>query len=95
VDIFDVGDSLLVVAELPGVKDDQVRVCVERGSLIISGYRAKTVPEKTRHVHQMEIPHGAFQRVLSLPEEIDVLCITAEYKEGYLVIRIPRETGHE
>ncbi len=95
VDIFDVGDSLLVIAELPGVKDDQVRVSVEQGSLTLSGYRAKIVPENTRHVHHMEIPHGEFRRVLDLPEGVDVLCISAEYKEGYLMIRIPWITGHE
>lgn len=89
-DIFERDDSLVVVLELPGVDKDKIEVAVEGVLLRVSGARPKSIPDATRHVHQLEIPYGRFLRAVRLPSQTDTEAITAEYKEGYLTITIPK-----
>jgi len=89
-DIYERDDALIVVVELPGVDKGDISVTAEQGVLSITGVRPKRIPEGTHRVHQLEIPHGQYCRVLRLPDDADLEHIEAEYKEGYLVIEIPR-----
>ncbi len=89
-DIYETDEKLVIIAELPGVKKDQVHVSVEQNILTIEGERPKRVPSRTVHVHQMEIPYGRFARRIQLPAETDVERIEAKFREGYLRIEVPR-----
>ena len=80
----------MIIAELPGVKKDQVHESVDQNILTIEGERPKRVPSRTVHVHQMEIPYGRFARRIQLPAETDVERIEAKFREGYLRIEVPR-----
>jgi HSP20 family protein len=91
VDVFEQDQGLVVVVELPGVAQDDIHVTVEKGVLTVRGQRDKQLPEETRHVHQMEIPYGAFGRCLRLPEFVDQQRIDASYRDGYLTIRLPKK----
>jgi HSP20 family protein len=93
VDIYEQPCAILVVAELPGVKRDDIQVGVVGGRLRISGVRSKVIPCDTQRVLQMEIPYGPFARELRLPHSADVDRIEASYDEGCLRIRIPREAS--
>ncbi|NIA14798.1 MAG: Hsp20 family protein [Nitrospiraceae bacterium] len=90
VDIYERPDCLVVVAELPGVAEDDVLVTVEGNLLRIAGSRPKKIPTDTERVHQMEIPHGPFERLLELPHRTDTEAIDAQYEKGYLTVIIPR-----
>ena len=92
-DIYETEDKIIIIAELPGVKKDQVSVTVERNVLTIEGERPKRVPMRTVHVHQMEIPYGRFARRIQLPTQADVEAIEAKFREGYLRIEVPRSTS--
>ena len=89
-DIYETDSKFVIIAELPGVKKDQVHVSVEQNILTIEGDRPKRVPSRTVHVHQMEIPSGRFARRIQLPAETDVERIEATFREGYLRIEVPR-----
>jgi len=89
-DIYETDAKFVIIAELPGVKKDQVHVSVEQNILTIEGERPKRVPSRTVHVHQMEIPYGRFARRIQLPAETDVERIEAKFREGYLRIEVPR-----
>lgn len=91
VDIYEEADRITVVAELPGIDRDQVRVAAETGVLRISGVRPKKIPIDTTRVHQMEIPYGPFERAIDLPAGSDIDHIEADYDQGYLTVRIPRK----
>jgi HSP20 family protein len=90
VDIYEVPCAILVVAELPGVKRDDIEVGVVGDRLRISGIRPKMIPGNTQRVLQMEIPYGPFARELRLPHSADIGHIEASYEEGCLWVRIPR-----
>lgn len=89
-DIYETDHTIVIIAELPGVKKDQVNVTVEQNILTIEGEREKRVPSRTVHVHQMEIPYGRFARRIQLPATADVENIQAKFREGYLKIEVPR-----
>ena len=89
-DIYEQREAYTIVVELPGFDKTQLEVELEGEVLTISGDRAKTVPQGTLHVHQMEIPYGRFTRRVRLPRGIDPDRIQAEYKDGYLLVEVPR-----
>ncbi len=91
VDVYQRKNAIILVIELPGVDRDRLDVSVDKGTLRIKGYREARVPEGVTHVHQMEIPHGPFVRVVHLPEAADVDQIEAKYDQGFLTIEIPRK----
>lgn len=66
-DIYETDSKFVIIAELPGVKKDQVHVSVEQNILTIEGERPKRVPSRTVHVHQMEIPTAGSPVVSSCP----------------------------
>jgi HSP20 family protein len=90
VDIYERDESFVVVVELPGVDTDRINVHAEQETLVIEGCRGKRLPDQTRCVQQMEIPHGPFTRLLRLPDNVDIARIHMAYADGYLTIEIPK-----
>src|SRR5581483_7874563 len=71
------GDSILVEAEVPGLKAGDVEVSFESGELTLKGEK-KFEAKENAPVHRRERIYGAFTRTLTLPWEIAADKITAE-----------------
>lgn len=91
VDVFESGDSIIVVAELAGVEREDVSVIYDAGKLIISGVRRDMIPHKNKRYCQMEINYNAFERILLLPEEVEVEQISAKLNNGFIIIDAPKK----
>lgn len=89
-DISETKDEYLVVAELPGVKHEDVRVSLEQGVLTIEGERKHEKEEKDKKKHRVERFYGAFCRRFTLPEDADADHIRADCRDGVLTVHIPR-----
>lgn len=85
--------TMELYAFAPGLNPDSIEVNVERGAISISGERAAELPENGERstVHLNERFAGRFRRVLSLPDDVDPGKVSAEYREGVLHIRVPRQ----
>ena len=83
-----------VVVELAGVDPDRVSVSAAQGALVISGERRRE-PCEGRVYQQIEIEHGPFQRVVRLPEDVDLSQADARYERGLLTIAMPIATREE
>jgi HSP20 family protein len=94
VDVIDLGDRLLVRAEIAGVRVDEVGLMynLDRHSLLIRGNRREELEDEYRAAfHQLEIPFGEFQREVKLPgEAIDPEGIRAHYRNGFLYVILPK-----
>ena len=95
VDIYERADCLIIVVELPGVKQEHIQVTTSEGVLRITGVRSKQIPEGTQQVHLMEIPYGPFVRFVKLPPCASIKRIDVEYVDGYLTLRVHRISDHE
>ena len=85
--LHDDGD-VLVRAELPGVRPDEVDITLSRGVLTISGHREAEQERRGGGYYVRERQYGAFRRSLMLPEGIDESKIDARYENGMLEVRI-------
>jgi HSP20 family protein len=93
VDVFEKNGHLVVKAELPGVKKEDVSVTLDKGDLVISGERKVESEVKEGHVYRMERSYGSFYRRLPLPEEVLPEQIEASFKDGVLEVRLPKPKG--
>ena len=91
VEITENKDELLVTAELPGLKPEEVEVVFEDGMLILRGEKREEKVEKAdKKYHVFERSYGSFQRAFALPQSIDPAKIEAEFKDGVLMIHMPK-----
>ena len=89
VDIFDTGEGVKLMLEMPGVGRDDVEIDLERRVLTIRGRGRVTSPEGFRRVYA-EYGEGDYERVFTLSEDIDEAAIRAEMSNGVLTLTLPR-----
>ena len=90
VDIFEEPDVIRLVAEIPGVKPEDVKISVEGNLLTIKGIKQQVAEEKAEKVHRYERTYGAFERSCRLSASIDPKKIKATYDLGVLTITLPK-----
>jgi HSP20 family protein len=90
VDIFEEPEYVRIVAEIPGVKADAVKILVEGNVLTIQGTKEQFAEEKTEKVHRYERTYGAFERSFTLPTTVDPEHIKAAYDVGVLTVLLPK-----
>ena len=91
VDILETKDAILVKAELPGVKSEDVHVNVENNVLTVSGERRLEHEDEKDGYHRVERWYGSFQRSFALPRSVDSETIEAKLDAGVLTVRIPKK----
>jgi HSP20 family protein len=91
VDIYETeGHEVVIKAELPDMKKEDIRVTFENGVLTISGERKHEEAKDRGQFQRIERRHGSFSRAFTLPDSVDASQISAAYKDGVLTIRLPR-----
>lgn len=88
-DVFETEDSIVVKMEIAGIKDEDLEVLLQENILVINGNRSDS--SERRAYHQMEIPYGKFSVGIDLPVPIDTEDAKAEYKDGFLMIHLPKK----
>jgi HSP20 family protein len=89
INVFNDGDDFVLVAELPGVKKEDLDIQVRGDTLRIQG--KKTIAyDDAASVHRRERAAGQFDRTLTLPADVDTAKVTADYRDGVLTLRLPR-----
>ncbi len=90
VDIFDKGAEVVIHAELPGIKKEDIDVHVENNVLTIRGKKERKEEAKEEGYYRTERSYGSFSRSFSLASSVDVTKIGAEYKDGVLTLSLPK-----
>lgn len=88
--IRETAKDLVIEADLPGVKEEDVNIEVEDNQLIIKGERKHREEKKREDYYHLESSYGAFSRVITLPSNVDSSKTQAEFEGGILEIRIPK-----
>jgi HSP20 family protein len=89
VNVFrDQGEDVVLRAEMPGVKPEDITVSCEQRRLTISGERK---PQRSENgYHRRERPYGKFSRSFQLPPDLDIDRAEAKFGLGVMTLRIPR-----
>jgi HSP20 family protein len=87
-DLYETEEKFIVRVEIAGMNKEEFCVSLENNILTISGVRPD-MPLK-RSFHQMEILFGDFKTSIELPSPVDADSVTAEYRDGFLNIQLPK-----
>ncbi len=90
VDVFETETSVVVRAELAGVRSDDLRVTVDGEILRIRGVRRAPEPADLRRLHQMEIATGPFERRVRVPIAFQREGVSAHLADGFLTVTLPK-----
>jgi len=90
VDVAEDEKEYLIKAEVPEVDKKDVKVTVQDGVLTIQGVRKKEIEEKSKRFHRIERSYGTFLRSFTLPENAAEDRMRAEFKEGMLLVHLPK-----
>jgi HSP20 family protein len=90
VDIYETEkDGLVLKAELPDMKREDISVTVENNTLTLKGERKFDGEARKEQFHRVERAYGSFSRSFRLPQTVDATKIAAEYKNGVLTVTLP------
>jgi len=97
IDVVRDNGHLVVRANVPGIKPDEIEIKVEDNVLTISGEHEETKEETDKPFVRRERRYGAFSRSMPLPEGVDPKKIDAKTDDGVLEVTIPlpKEAAHE
>lgn len=91
VDIIENENELVVKADVPEIKFEDIDVKIENGTLTLRGERKVEKTSDKGGWHRMERSYGTFERAFSLPETVDPEHVKADYKNGTLTVTLPKK----
>ena len=89
VDVARRGDHLVVCADLPGMKKEDVRVEIRDDQLVLEGERRYENEEDRVGMFRSERSYGRFYRSIPLPEGVNPELAEAQFRDGVLEVRVP------
>src|SRR5579863_6499540 len=90
VNIFDAGDGIAVIAEIPGIDPNSINVSGQGHTLTITGERRRETSTDTTGYHRRERAFGEFSRSIQLPEQLDLDKAAASYDAGVLTVKVSK-----
>jgi HSP20 family protein len=89
-DLVEEGDEYVLRADLPGVREEDVKVELDDDVLTISGERRSEHEERRDGYHRIERASGSFSRSLTVPDGVDAERVQARFDNGVLEVRVPK-----
>ena len=93
-DEYETEEAYIIRMEIAGMHEDDFEVSLENNTLLISGSRLDDLPER-RAYQQMELRFGKFASAINLPGPVNIEQARAEYKDGFLIIVLPKENQNK
>ena len=90
IDVVEEDNAIVIRAEVPGCKAEDIDISVFKNKLTISGEKKLAEEKKEKGYYHIESSHGSFKRELTLPADVDPKKIDAECKDGVLSIILPK-----
>jgi HSP20 family protein len=90
VNVIDRDDEVVVEAELPGVKKNDIDISMTENTVTIKASTRKEEKEEKGDYHRQEISTGYYSRTLPLPVAVEGEKAKAEFKDGMLTLTLPK-----
>jgi HSP20 family protein len=94
-DVKETKDAYLFIADLPGIKEEDLEITVTGNRITASGRREMEEREEGVTYYAYERSYGAFSRSFTLPEGADLDHVEAELKNGVLKVMVPKKPAHQ
>lgn len=89
-DIKETPKEYVVTAEVPGIDKKDIHIEITDNILTLKGERKFEGEQKDETYHRVERSYGSFTRTFSLPAKVKADSIEASFKDGILIVRIPK-----
>jgi HSP20 family protein len=93
VDMKETDGAILITAELPGMKKEDVHLEIERNVVTLSGEKQEEHEEKEKERYLYERSYGSFRRSFTLPTSVKEDEVRAEFHDGVLKVTLPKDGG--
>jgi len=90
IDMAEDDKNITITAELPGLDEKDIEINLSKDILTIKGEKKEEKEEKGKERYYMERSFGSFQRMISIPAEVDTNKVDATFKKGVLSITLPK-----
>lgn len=90
IDIFEDKGDVVVKAELPGIKKEDIDITLTDDTITIAGEKKKEEEVKKKDYYTWECSYGSFNRTFSLPTEVQAEKVKTKFKDGILEVRMPK-----
>lgn len=90
IDVSETSDHIKVHAELPGMKEDDISLSLEKDHLYLSGERREETKDDDERYYHRELSYGSFSRVIPLNAEVDADKADASFHNGVLKVTLPK-----
>lgn len=92
VDVYDDAQKIVLKLDVPGIKQEDLDIRLENQTLTVKGERKFEKEEKEENFHRIERRYGSFVRSFTLPQTADAEKVSADYKDGVLLIQIAKKS---
>lgn len=92
IDVVDDGEALRITAELPGMTREDLEIAVEDEFLMLRGEKKLESKNEEKGCYHLERAFGSFQRIIPLPDGVDLDRVEARFDKGVLTLRLPKST---
>ncbi len=92
-EVMERDDDVLVRLEAPGLDAEDFKIEVISETLVVRGEKRMERSERRGRYHVTECAYGSFQRNVPLPAQVDVAKAKAKYRNGVLLITLPKTAG--
>jgi HSP20 family protein len=89
-DIYEEGGDIIVKAEIPGMRKEEIHVDINEKTVTVSGEKKKEEKVERKDYVHLERTYGSFARTFALPAEVQTDKARATFKDGVLVLRMPK-----
>ncbi len=93
VDIYETAEEVVIVAELAGVKREDLRVILDGNVVRIYGHRSPTCRDQGARFHRLEIETGGFARSFRIAVPFKADQVEAQTEDGFLYVRLPKDSS--
>jgi HSP20 family protein len=90
VDVWETGEELVYAFDLPGIREDEISIEFEDGTLVVSGERERSDEVSNESFYRFERRFGSFSRTVGLPQGVTEDSITADYHDGVLELHVKK-----
>ena len=95
VNLYETGEDFILMAELPGVRREDLEITIEANRITLRGERKIVYPtDEGSSVHRRERESGIFRRTFEFPVPVDSEKAEALYRDGMLRVRLPKAASH-